>query len=323
MDLRWLDDFLTVVDCGSFTQAALRRGVSQSGLSRRIQALEQWVGSPLFDRLAQPLLLTAAGRRFTPLAIGLRSMFDAAQHHEPSCGPHTVTIATSDGFEAGLLPLLLGRIRPQFPDTPLRAVSRDERRARAELLSGQSLLWVVAQDPRAPIELMPELFHATRVARDRLMPLVGARGGQPLFELPGTWQRPVPVIDYADGHPLATFLSQRLARERSLPHLRVACVAESMHALRALVAEGLGLGVAYESMVSEELRAGELLCAQPRWTSAIDVLMVRPRCATHISPATAVANAIWDQTAELPEEPRHPPATSAGRGALLLSDVVA
>jgi DNA-binding transcriptional LysR family regulator len=323
MDLRWLDDFLTVVDCGSFTQAAQRRGVSQSGLSRRIQALEQWVGSPLFDRLAQPLLLTAAGRRFTPLAIGLRSMFDAAQRHEPSRDAHTVTIATSDGFEAGLLPLLLGRIRRQFPDTPLRAVSHDERRARAALLSGQALRWVVGQDPQAPIELMPELFHAKRVARDRLMPVVGARGGRPLFELPGTRQRPVPVIDYADAHPLATFLSQRLARERSLPHLRVACVAESMHALRALVAQGLGLGVVCESMVSEELRAGELLCAQPRWTSAVDVLMVRPRCAIRSTPATAVASAIWDQTVELPEEPRNPPTTSAGRGALLLSDVVA
>ena len=323
MDLRWLDDFLTAIDCGSFTQAARRRGVSQSGLSRRIQALEQWVGSPLFDRLTQPLLLTDAGRRFTPLAIGLRSMFDAAQRHEPSRDPRTVTIATSDGFEAGLLPLLLGRIRRQFPDTPLRAVSHDERRARGSLLSGQSLLWVAAQDPRAPIELMPELFHVKRIARDRLMPVVGARGGRPLFELPGTRQRPVPVIDYADAHPLATFLSQRLSRERSMPHLRVACVAESMHALRALVAQGLGLGVVYESMVSEDLRAGELLCAQPRWTSAIDVLMVRPRCAMRTSPATDVASAIWDQTAELPEEPRHPPATSAGLGALLLSDVVA
>jgi len=82
MDLRWLDDFLTVFDCGSFTQAAQRRGVSQSGLSRRIQALEQWVGAPLFDRLAQPLLPTAAGRRFAPLAIGLRSMFDGARRSD-------------------------------------------------------------------------------------------------------------------------------------------------------------------------------------------------------------------------------------------------
>jgi DNA-binding transcriptional LysR family regulator len=323
MDLRWLDDFLAVTDCGSFTQAAQRRGVSQSGLSRRIQALEQWVGAPLFDRLAQPLLLTAAGRRFTPLAIGLRSMFDAAQRREPSHAPNSVTIATSDGFEAGLLPLLLGRIRRQFPTTALRVIGHDERRARASLLAGRSLLWVVAQDPQAPIDLAPEFFHAKRVARDRLMPVGGARGGRPLFELPGTRQRPVPVIDYADAHPLATFLTQRLARERTLPHLRVACIAESMHALRALVAQGLGLGVVYESMVSDDLRAGELLCAQPRWISPVDVLLVRPRRVLRNSPSATLVNAIWDQTGELPEEPRNPPSTSTGRGALLVSDVVA
>ena len=77
MDVRWLDDFQAVIDCGSFTHAAQRRGVSQSGLSRRIQALEQWVGAPLFDRLAQPLLLTAAGRRFAPPSRG-RSRSTAA-----------------------------------------------------------------------------------------------------------------------------------------------------------------------------------------------------------------------------------------------------
>ena len=325
MDVRWLDDFQAVIDCGSFTHAAQRRGVSQSGLSRRIQALEQWVGAPLFDRLAQPLLLTAAGRRFAPLAIGLHSMLDAAQGQDPwriRRNPHAVTIAVADGLEAGLLPLLLGRIRRSCPDTALRVVSHDERHARASLLSGRSLLWVVAQDPQAAVDLAPELFHAKLVARDRLMPVVGARGGQPLFELPGTPQRPVPVVDYADAHPLASFLNRRLARERTLPHLRVAGVAQSMSGLHALVAQGLGLGMIYESMVSHELRAGELLCAQPRWTAPVEVLMVRPRHVLRGSPAAVLAHAIWEQTAELPEEPRHPPATSAARTALLVSDVV-
>lgn len=325
MDVRWLDDFLAVLACRSFTHAALHRGVSQSALSRRIQVLEEWVGAPLFDRHAQPLRLTVTGRRFASMAARLRSMLDAAQEPEPpriNRRPQAVTIAASDGLEAGVLPQLLGRLRHECPGTALRVVGHHEQHALASLLSGRALLWVVAQDPQTPVDLMPELFHAKLVARDRLMAVMGTRDGRPLFELPGTAQRPVPVVDYADTHPLAASLNQRLARERVLPHLQVAGIAASMGALRALVAEGLGLGMVYESMVGHELRAGELLCAQPRWTTPVEVLMVRPRHLLRSSPLARRANALWDRTAELPEDPRHPPATSAARTALLVSDVV-
>lgn len=326
MDVRWLDDFQTVIDCGSFTHAAQRRGLSQPALSRRIQALEQWVGAPLFDRRVQPVRLTVPGLYFASKAAGLRSMLDAAQAPHPSligCDPDAVTIATSDGLEAGVLPRLLGRLRRECPDTALRIVGRRERHARTALLTGHALLWVVAQDPRAPVDLVPDLFHAKLVARDRLMAVVGTRGGRPLFELPGTLQRPVPMIDYAARHPLAGSLNRRLARERTLPHLQVACIAGSMGALRALVAQGMGLGMVYESIVSHDLRSGELLCAQPRWTTPVEVLMVRARHALHGHPLAGRANALWERAIGLPEEPQHPPTTSAARSALLVSDVVA
>lgn len=326
MDARWLDDFLMVVDCGSFTVAAQRRGVSQSGLSRRIQALESWVGSPLFDRLAQPLLLTVAGRRFAPYASSLRAMLDAAQQLDPATlarDAGCVTIAASDGLEARLLPELLGRARQRCPETSLRVVGKDERCARAALLSGQALLWVVAQDPHAPVELAPELFEAKLVAHDRLMPVVAAVGGHALYELPGTQHTPVPLVDYVGGHPLSNFVGRCLPREPRLPHLRTACVAESMYALRALVTQGLGLGILFESMVRDELRAGELLCAWQRWITPVEVLMVRPRRIGDESPAQALAAAVWDRTPELPPSFRIPSIDGLERGVLLVSDVVA
>ncbi|MGL4976364.1 MAG: LysR family transcriptional regulator, partial [Bosea sp. (in: a-proteobacteria)] len=40
MDIRWLQDFLTVAETGNFTRAAERRNASQAAFSRRIQSLE-------------------------------------------------------------------------------------------------------------------------------------------------------------------------------------------------------------------------------------------------------------------------------------------
>jgi DNA-binding transcriptional LysR family regulator len=68
METAWLEDFLAVLDEGGFSRAAERRAVSQPAFSRRIRALEDWIGASLFDRNTHSVRLTAAGERFLPAA---------------------------------------------------------------------------------------------------------------------------------------------------------------------------------------------------------------------------------------------------------------
>ena len=64
MNLSWLDDFLALVASGNFSRAAEERHMTQPAFSRRIRALEEWLGTELFDRSSQPAKLTAAGEWF-------------------------------------------------------------------------------------------------------------------------------------------------------------------------------------------------------------------------------------------------------------------
>src|SRR3954462_10393436 len=64
MNLSWLDDFLALVASGNFSRAAEERHMTQPAFSRRIRALEEWLGTDLFDRSSQPAGLTAAGEWF-------------------------------------------------------------------------------------------------------------------------------------------------------------------------------------------------------------------------------------------------------------------
>jgi DNA-binding transcriptional LysR family regulator len=57
----WLASFLVVAREGSLSRASGKMGVSQSTLSRHVQALEELVGFALFDRHARGLRLTAQG----------------------------------------------------------------------------------------------------------------------------------------------------------------------------------------------------------------------------------------------------------------------
>ena len=59
-----LDEFLHVVEYGSFTQAAKAMDVSTSHISRQVQQLENRLGSLLFQRTTRRISLTDAGREY-------------------------------------------------------------------------------------------------------------------------------------------------------------------------------------------------------------------------------------------------------------------
>lgn len=68
MDTNWLTDFLVLSKRGNFSQAAQERNITQSAFSRRIKALENWMGAELFDRTSYPVKLTQEGQVFQDTA---------------------------------------------------------------------------------------------------------------------------------------------------------------------------------------------------------------------------------------------------------------
>ena len=61
MNFSWFRDLAHLAQTGNFSQAAELSNVSQPALSRRIKAIEAWVGAALVDRSRQPVVLTSAG----------------------------------------------------------------------------------------------------------------------------------------------------------------------------------------------------------------------------------------------------------------------
>lgn len=63
IELVWFEDCAALADTLHFSRAAELRHVTQPAFSRRIQALEEWVGTPLFTRnLINGSLVKAADR---------------------------------------------------------------------------------------------------------------------------------------------------------------------------------------------------------------------------------------------------------------------
>lgn len=68
MDLKWLKDFVSLANTGSLSRSTARRDVTQSASSRRIRALERWLGVDLIDRSTYPMTLTEVRRLFRATA---------------------------------------------------------------------------------------------------------------------------------------------------------------------------------------------------------------------------------------------------------------
>ena len=119
---------LAVFECAarlrSFTAAAAALGLTQSGVSRQISALERSLGQPLFDRSANSVELNSTGMA---LFAAVREAFDVVEHclDNIATDPDTFLLAVNPGYaQVWLVPFLdslqraLGdvRLRLQFFD---------------------------------------------------------------------------------------------------------------------------------------------------------------------------------------------------------------
>lgn len=105
VELRHLRSLAGVVDTGTFTDAGIELGISQTAVSRHVAALESVLGLRLLDRTTRSVELTPAGERVLRHARRALSVVADLQQ-EARTGASTITI--------GYAWSALGRHTPEF-----------------------------------------------------------------------------------------------------------------------------------------------------------------------------------------------------------------
>jgi len=167
MNLHDLEAFLAVVETGSTVAASARLNLTQPGVTRRVQNLEDALGAVLLDRQSKPLKPTTAGREaYEHGRRVLRSLDDLKAGVSPQG-------ELRGEFRLGILPYLsdaalaqpLDRLRGAFPHLRLRLVSGwsprlVEQVVRSELDAAAVCL---AEGVRPPDDLVAEDLGAQPV----------------------------------------------------------------------------------------------------------------------------------------------------------------
>ncbi len=144
MELREIETFLAIVQCGTFSRAAERLGYSQSAVTVQIRQLEGELGVRLFDRVPRGAVLTEQGRAFAFHANEVMGAVRAARAsvEEPggSAGEMrgVIRLGSAESISTAILPELLVEFHERCPLVQV-VVSTDRRESMIEGLRNNAL----------------------------------------------------------------------------------------------------------------------------------------------------------------------------------------
>ncbi|GIH95903.1 LysR family transcriptional regulator [Planobispora siamensis] len=244
MELRQLEYFVAVAEERSFTRAAERVHISQSGVSAQIRRLERELGAELFDRSARVATLTPAG--------------EAALGHARAALAATGALGQAVGEVSGLIrgrltvgmvtgctitPLFdaLAAFRTAHPGVELTLLEDASDRLVEEVRGGEVDLALVGT------ATAPEGLESLTIISERLVAAVPP--GHPLTERDRITLRELEgrtIVCMPRGTGLRTVFDRACAARGLRP--AVALQAGAADAIADLAARGLGVAVLSESM---------------------------------------------------------------------------
>jgi DNA-binding transcriptional LysR family regulator len=251
MNIRDLEAFLAVVETGSIVGASTRLHLTQPGISRRIQALEELLGVALLDRQSKPLKPTAAGREtYEHGRRVLRVLEDLRTGLSPDG-------KVGGEFRLGLTPYIseiamtepLDRLRNDFPGLTLRITTGWPEQLLEELRRGEidvaAFCLPDGVEPPNDVEGDALDLQALLVVAPRRSLLPSPATLQQLSQ--SSW------IINQDGCGFRSVLRRRLEQERLPFHIGVEALSSDLRL--SLVARGLGITLATLSAIqSSSLR---------------------------------------------------------------------
>ncbi|WP_175889152.1 MULTISPECIES: LysR substrate-binding domain-containing protein [Burkholderia] len=282
MEAKWLEDFLNLADTKSFSRAARNRHLTQSAFSRRIAALETWMGAKLVDRSIAPVALTPAGQMFRALAADiLRSMYAARNlvngYDEFSTNEQVVRFAVAHTLVFTLFPAWLQRLKNDVGHVTVKVNAVNVPEGMQQLASEECDLLLAYHHPQLPILLDPNHYPFIRLGIERIMPVSAPdMTGKPRFRLPGTPSEPLPLLAYSSGAFLGNVVEMLLLNATEQYELHRCFETHMSEALKCMAQAGHGIGWLPESCMTKELADGSLVIAGgAHWVTELEIRLYR------------------------------------------------
>ncbi|GAN79537.1 LysR family transcriptional regulator [Acidocella aminolytica] len=293
MDTIWLEDFLAVLNEGSFSRAAERRAVSQPAFSRRIKTLEIWIGTPLFDRTTHSVKLTKAGEHFRPAAEDMLRQLNQARYDAliaAQLQSETLKLAATHVLSLTFFPVWLRKLEAQAPSPVTVQLTADHMAACEKvMLEGRAQFLLCHDHPAAATKLASNAFRSVEVGQDVLVPVT-----QPAL-LQAYGESNLPYLAYTSESGMGRILAASWAKTGRKPPADPSFSSHLASVLAAMARDGRGMAWSPLSLVTDDIEGGRLVrLRQGADDVPMAIRLFRPRARQ--SPA---AEALWNRALKL------------------------
>jgi len=265
MDIGWLEDFLSLASTGSFSRSAADRNISQPAFSRRIRALEQWLGVDLIDRSHFPTKLSPAGHAFYQTALDVvrvlhreRSEFRSLVKRDA----RTITICATHTLAIHFAPGLLGRLRRMggVGEINVKMVAADLHDCGQALMEGACDLVLAYNASSVPSVFGMARFDTVTIGADVVIP-VSAPGtrDRPLHPIAAGSEETFPLLAYATNSYLGRLVGSALETWGLSKRARPSYESALVEALKGMALAGQGLAWLPRSAIESDLAAERLV----------------------------------------------------------------
>jgi LysR family transcriptional regulator, hypochlorite-specific transcription factor HypT len=282
MNLSWLDDFLALASSGNFSRAAEERHMTQPAFSRRIRALEEWLGVVLFDRSSHPATLTDTGEWFRSVAQEILARIarvpDEARAVSDSSSA-TLRLASTHALSFTFLPAWLRSLESRTTVGPIQLVSDVLQQCESLMLQGRVQFLLCHWHDLVAGRLDPSAHRSVKVGSDRLMPVSAAdKDRRPRHALSARGKVRVPILAYSSESGIGRVV--RALRGVALEKLNAEPVftAHLASVLKTMALDGRGVAWLPASLIADELESGRLVEAGgDEWKVDVEIRLFRSR----------------------------------------------
>jgi DNA-binding transcriptional LysR family regulator len=300
METKWLEDFISLVETNNFSRSAALRHVTQPAFSRRIQSLENWLGTDLVDRTSYPTRLTPAGLVFYEQALemlgqinGVRDLLRGkradAQSSIDLAVPHTLSLT--------FIPKWITQLETDFAPINSRLMALNVHDAVLQLVEGGCDLLLCYHHPRQPVQLDPGRYDMLVLGREALRAYARCdKTRTPEFTLPGSKHAPLPFLSYTNNAYLGRMVELILADTKVPLHLENHYETDMAEGLKMMALEGRGIAFLPESAVTRELKQKLLARADgghAAWEIEMEIRLYRER-PSPAKPGKIIVSRLWD-----------------------------
>lgn len=281
MDFVWFRDLGNLARTGNFSQAAELSNISQPAFSRRIKALEGWVGSTLVDRSRQPVRLTSAGSQM--LEAGQQALarieHERNQIRDAQTVPdkYVVTFGAQHSIGWRFYPAWLQAFESAYGPIMSR-LRADDLPSCVDALKDGEVDFVIAYESRLAKGITGlRSLESLAIGDDALIPVCKAGpDGRPLFSFEDPAAPQIPYLRFGTTAPITRHIDPLLDGMGIRDRLGVIYENAMAGALRIRARDGAGVAWLPKSLVAPDLEAGLLaVTGEPDWTIALKIRLYR------------------------------------------------